>query len=137
MYQDDARSEEIKQATAGDSRVYPFGDFLRRTSLDEIPQFINVLQGDMSVVGPRPHLDKHDELFAKIVQFYKTRNYIKPGITGLAQTKGYRGEITNPKQIEERVRYDFEYITHWSLWVDLWLILKTALQIFRPPDSAR
>lgn len=137
MYFDDKRTEEAKQATAGDCRVYPFGEFLRRTSLDEIPQFINVLQGDMSVVGPRPHLDKHDELFAEIVKFYKTRNYIKPGITGLAQTKGYRGEITNPKQIEERVRYDFEYITHWSLWVDLWLILKTTIQVFRPPASAR
>ncbi len=137
MHVDEARIHEARQAEKEDPRIYPFAHFMRRTSIDEIPQFINVLQGDMSVVGPRPHLDKHDEQFARIVQFYKTRNYIKPGITGLAQTRGYRGEIENPEQIRERVRLDVEYISTWSLWLDFWLVLKTTAQVFSPPEAAR
>lgn len=133
----DDGSQEAKQATRHDDRIYPFGRFMRRTSLDEIPQFLNVLRSEMSVVGPRPHLDKHDEAFAQIIEFYKTRNYIKPGITGLAQTNGYRGEITDQEHLRQRIRHDIEYINSWSLWLDTWLVIKTALQVVRPPDSAR
>lgn len=133
----DHGGDESRQATRDDDRIYPFARFLRRTSLDEIPQFINVLRSEMSVVGPRPHLDKHDEAFAQIIEFYKTRNYIKPGITGLAQTQGYRGEITDPEQLRQRIRFDVEYINTWSLWLDTWLVIKTAKQVLRPPESAR
>ena len=124
------------QATRGDSRIFPFGRFLRRTSLDELPQFLNVFSGEMSVSGPRPHLMEHDELFAQRIRTYRKRHLVKPGITGLAQMKGYRGEITQPSDILRRVRYDMHYVARWSLWLDVRIIVGTIRQIFFPPQSA-
>lgn len=124
------------QASKGDARVYPFGRFLRRTSLDELPQFLNVLRGDMSVIGPRPHLLQHDEQFARIVSVYYTRHFVKPGITGLAQCNGYRGEISSPTLLEKRIRCDMRYIREWSLSLDLRILLRTFWQVFFPPATA-
>ena len=129
-------SREGEQATEGDARVFKFGQFIRRTSIDEFPQFINVLRGQMSVVGPRPHLIQHDSEFSEQVNIYRTRHFVKPGITGLAQCKGFRGEVTELALIEERVRYDLEYIRGWSFWLDIWILLKTAVQVIFPPKSA-
>jgi undecaprenyl-phosphate glucose phosphotransferase len=124
------------QAKNGDPRVYRFGRFLRRTSLDEIPQFINVLLGDMSVAGPRPHMIEHDEEFAKLLRNYYSRHYVKPGITGLAQSKGYRGEISEVSLLEKRVGYDLMYINSWSLLLDIKILFATAWQVLFPPKSA-
>ncbi|MEZ0218600.1 MAG: exopolysaccharide biosynthesis polyprenyl glycosylphosphotransferase, partial [Rariglobus sp.] len=125
-----------KQATAGDARVFPFGRFLRMSSLDEFPQFINVLLGDMSVVGPRPHLPKHDEEFSMISKTYRVRSLVKPGITGLAQVSGYRGEITDPEKLHRRVYWDLYYVSNWSLGMDIQIVLRTAWQVVFPPQSA-
>ena len=130
------REDEAHQATPGDPRVFPFGQFLRKSSLDEIPQFLNVLRGSMSVVGPRPHLLAHDETFAEQVERYRTRHHVKPGITGMAQHLGYRGEIVKQEDIAGRVRLDLEYIQTWSIWLDLGIIIKTAWQILFPPKTA-
>jgi exopolysaccharide biosynthesis polyprenyl glycosylphosphotransferase len=127
---------ESQQARRQDSRIYPFGAFLRRTSLDEIPQFLNVLLGDMSVSGPRPHLIEHDEQFAKIVNSYYTRHFVKPGITGLAQSKGFRGEISEVSLLHKRIGYDMLYIRRWSLLLDLRILVETVRQVFNPPRSA-
>lgn len=133
----ESQGDAARQVTRGDGRVYPFGRFLRRTSLDEFPQFWNVLRGQMSVVGPRPHLIQHDEHFARQIELYRSRHFAKPGITGLAQQRGYRGEITKPEDIEARIRLDLEYIYHWSIWLDLGIIFKTFAQILVPPKSAQ
>lgn len=125
-----------KQATAGDSRIYPFGRFLRKTSLDEFPQFVNVLRGEMSVVGPRPHLPQHDEEFSQINKTYRVRSLVKPGITGLAQVNGYRGEITDPEKLHRRVYWDLYYVSNWALWLDFQIILRTAWQVIFPPKTA-
>lgn len=125
-----------KQATAGDSRIFPFGKLMRKTSIDEFPQFFNVLRGDMSVVGPRPHLPQHDMEFSKITRTYHGRAFVKPGITGLAQVRGYRGEITEPHKLHRRVYWDLYYVSRWSLWLDLRIILTTAWHVVRPPDTA-
>lgn len=125
-----------KQASIGDTRIFPFGKFLRKSSLDEFPQFFNVLRGDMSIVGPRPHLPKHDEEFSRITRTYNGRAFVKPGITGLAQVRGYRGEITEPHKLHRRVYWDLYYVSRWSLWLDLRIILTTAWHVIRPPDSA-
>ncbi|MGF1484565.1 MAG: exopolysaccharide biosynthesis polyprenyl glycosylphosphotransferase [Opitutales bacterium] len=125
-----------RQATKDDPRVYPFGAFLRKSSLDELPQFINVLLGDMSVAGPRPHLLKHDEEFSRKLRNYYTRHFVKPGITGLAQSKGFRGEISELGLLEKRIRYDIEYINEWSIFLDLKIVLDTVRQIVFPPKSA-
>ncbi|MBI5422636.1 MAG: exopolysaccharide biosynthesis polyprenyl glycosylphosphotransferase [Opitutae bacterium] len=131
----DARSEAL-QASRDDARVYPFGRFLRRHSLDEFPQFWNVLIGEMSVVGPRPVMPLLDEEFERRAKAYRTRHYVKPGITGLAQSEGLRGEITSPELLEERVRRDLRYIAEWSIWLDVQITLATLRQVFRPPGSA-
>jgi len=128
--------DTARQATRGDARIYPFGRFLRRTSLDELPQFLNVFLGDMSVSGPRPHLLEHDELFARRIRAYRKRHLVKPGITGLAQMKGYRGEIAQPSDIFQRLRYDMHYVAKWSLWLDIRIIVGTIRQIIFPPSSA-
>jgi exopolysaccharide biosynthesis polyprenyl glycosylphosphotransferase len=130
-------SREAEQARSGDSRIYPFGFFLRKTSLDEFPQFWNVLIGDMSIVGPRPHLPRHDEEFSRVAKTYRTRHLVKPGITGLAQVNGFRGEITDPSLLESRVQKDIEYITTWSMWLDIQIVIRTVWQVVRPPKSAR
>jgi len=134
---DKATANYAVQARKNDSRIYPFGAILRSTSLDEFPQFWNVLMGDMSIVGPRPHLPEHDEVFAGMTKNYRSRFSVKPGLTGLAQCRGFRGEITHPELIEQRLRHDLRYISHWSIWLDLQITLMTAVQMLFPPKSAR
>lgn len=116
----------IVQARAGDRRITRIGHFLRRTSLDELPQFINALQGRMSVVGPRPHAVAHNEEYRKLIKGYMLRHKVKPGITGWAQVNGLRGETATLDKMEARIRYDLDYLRNWSLWLDLWIILKTV-----------
>ncbi len=127
--------EEI-QATSDDARIFPLGSLLRKTSIDEVPQFINVLKGEMSVVGPRPHLKAHNEIWEKEVETFHIRSLVKPGITGLAQTRGYRGEATTIEDIRKRVECDIEYIEKWSIFYDVGIVIKTALQIILLPKSA-
>ena len=113
------------QATKDDPRKTWWGNVLRRTNIDEIPQFINVLKGDMSVVGPRPHMLKHTEEYSKIIDHYMIRHYIKPGITGWSQVTGFRGETKEIGQMEGRVKGDIWYMEHWSFWLDLYIIFRT------------
>lgn len=117
----------VVQARQDDPRITPLGAFLRRTSLDELPQFVNVLLGDMSVVGPRPHAVAHNELYRSQIPGYMLRHKVKPGITGLAQVNGYRGETDTLDKMAGRIEHDLEYIRNWSIWLDIRLILKTAL----------
>ncbi|MGK2913052.1 MAG: undecaprenyl-phosphate glucose phosphotransferase [Porticoccaceae bacterium] len=123
--------ETIVQATQNDPRITRLGAFLRRTSLDELPQFVNVLQGRMSVVGPRPHAVAHNELYRKLIKGYMIRHKVKPGITGLAQVNGYRGETDSLEKMQRRIDYDLDYLRHWSLSNDLYIIAKTVLVIFK------
>lgn len=127
---------ESRQAKAEDERIYPFGRFLRRRSLDEFPQFWNVLCGHMSIVGPRPYMPLLDEEFRRQTRGYRTRDLVKPGITGLAQSLGYRGEILEREMLNRRVYWDVFYITHWSLGLDLQIALRTLWQVLRPPATA-
>lgn len=120
----------VTQATRNDARITPLGAFLRRTSLDELPQFFNVLRGDMSIVGPRPHAVAHNEQYRKQVSGYMLRHKVKPGITGWAQINGWRGETDTLDKMQKRVEYDLEYIEHWSLWLDLKIILLTLFKGF-------
>ena len=122
---------EVKQALKNDPRVTRFGAFLRRSSLDELPQFINVLQGGMSIVGPRPHAVVHNEQYRKRIQGYMLRHKVKPGITGLAQIEGWRGETDTIEKMEKRVEYDLEYINNWSVGFDLKIIFLTIFKGFR------
>jgi lipopolysaccharide/colanic/teichoic acid biosynthesis glycosyltransferase len=130
------RSGQGQQATQGDARVFAFGRFLRRTSLDEIPQFINVLRGEMSVVGPRPHMILHNRRFCRVFEAYQVRAFVKPGITGMAQVRGCRGEAKTDEDIRTRVQSDIEYVENWSIWRDIAIILETVRQIVFPPDTA-
>ncbi|CAN5575763.1 undecaprenyl-phosphate glucose phosphotransferase [soil metagenome] len=116
----------VKQATRGDARITRFGAFIRRTSLDELPQFINVLQGRMSIVGPRPHAVAHNEQYRTMVRAYMVRHKVKPGITGWAQVNGLRGETDTIEKMEARVQYDLEYLRNWSLGLDLLIIARTV-----------
>lgn len=116
---------DIVQATRHDARVTPFGNFLRKKSLDELPQFINVLQGRMSIVGPRPHAVAHNELYRKQIKSYMIRHKVKPGITGWAQVNGSRGETDTVDKMEKRIEYDLDYLRNWSLALDLLIIIKT------------
>lgn len=116
----------VKQATKGDARITPFGAFIRKTSLDELPQFINVLQGRMSIVGPRPHAVAHNELYRQLIKAYMVRHKVKPGITGWAQVNGHRGETDTIEKMQARVEYDLEYLRNWSLGLDLVIILRTV-----------
>ena len=122
--------EVVKQATKGDPRITPFGAFLRRTSLDELPQFFNVLQGTMSVVGPRPHAVSHNEEYRKKVAYYMLRHKMKPGITGWAQVNGWRGETDTVEKMEMRIKYDLEYIRNWSIWMDFKIVIFTLFKGF-------
>jgi putative colanic acid biosynthesis UDP-glucose lipid carrier transferase len=118
----------VTQATQDDPRVTPVGRFLRRTSLDELPQFINVLMGEMSVVGPRPHALQHNEMFKDRLEMYMLRHRVKPGITGWAQIHGYRGETDTDDKMAKRVQFDLHYIQNWSFWMDLKIIAWTAFK---------
>ena len=118
--------ERVVQATKADARVTRFGAFLRRTSLDELPQFINVLQGRMSIVGPRPHAVAHNETYRQLIKGYMVRHKVKPGITGWAQVNGYRGETETVDKMARRIEYDLDYLRHWSLSLDLKIILMTV-----------
>ena len=111
-------------------RITPLGGFLRRTSLDELPQFINVLQGQMSIVGPRPHAVAHNELYREKIKGYMRRHKIKPGITGWAQINGWRGETDTLDKMVKRVEFDLHYIHHWSLWLDIKIIFLTVFKGF-------
>jgi putative colanic acid biosynthesis UDP-glucose lipid carrier transferase len=123
-------------ATKNDNRVTKMGAFLRKTSMDELPQFINVLFGDMSVVGPRPHLESLSLEYQKDVKDYLKRHIVKPGITGLAQVSGCRGEIKNKIDIKNRVRFDIFYIENWSFFFDIKIILQTILNVFKGEEKA-
>lgn len=120
----------VKQATRNDARITPFGAFIRRTSLDELPQFINVLQGRMSIVGPRPHAVAHNELYNQTIKAYMVRHKVRPGITGWAQVNGLRGETDTVEKMRARVEYDIEYLRTWSLLLDLKIILRTVRVAF-------
>ena len=122
--------DEIQQATKGDTRITPLGGFLRRTSLDELPQFINVLMGDMSIVGPRPHAAAHNELYRKKIRGYMLRHAVKPGITGWAQINGWRGETDTLDKMEGRIEHDHWYISNWSIWLDIKIIFMTVFKGF-------
>jgi putative colanic acid biosynthesis UDP-glucose lipid carrier transferase len=122
---------EVVQATRGDLRVTPLGRLLRSTSLDELPQLYNVLRGDMSLVGPRPHAVTHNEFYRKAVPGYMLRHKVKPGLTGLAQVNGCRGETAQLGLMAERVRWDMEYIRKWSPWLDLKIMLKTVALVLK------
>lgn len=125
------KTADLVQATKDDPRITSIGRFLRKTSLDELPQFINVLRGEMSVVGPRPHMLKHTEEYAQRVGNFMQRHAIRPGVTGLAQVKGYRGEISHFEHLANRVKYDRFYVENWSLALDLKIILLTVLTVIR------
>lgn len=131
-----ANDNQVRQAAKNDSRIYPGGQWLRKLSIDELPQFINVLLGEMSVVGPRPHLPAHDEMFSKVMRNYMVRRFIHPGITGWAQVSGYRGEIHNERDIQNRVQADIYYLENWSFSLDCIIILKTIKQCIVPPETA-
>ena len=124
------------QATKDDPRKTKWGDIMRRTNIDELPQFINVLIGDMSVVGPRPHMLKHTEEYAHLIDTYMVRHLVKPGITGWSQVTGFRGETRELSQMEGRIRGDIWYIEHWSFWLDLYIIYKTVANIFHGEENA-
>jgi putative colanic acid biosysnthesis UDP-glucose lipid carrier transferase len=127
--------EVVTQATRNDRRVTRFGAFLRRTSLDELPQFINVLQGRMSVVGPRPHAVAHNELYRKLIRGYMVRHKVKPGITGLAQVNGFRGETDTVEKMKARIDFDLAYLRSWSLFLDLQIILKTVVVVLQRDNA--
>jgi putative colanic acid biosynthesis UDP-glucose lipid carrier transferase len=116
----------VAQATRGDPRVTPFGAFLRATSLDELPQLFNVLAGDMSLVGPRPHAIAHNEAYRGLIRGYMLRHKVKPGITGWAQVNGWRGETDTLDKMRHRVEHDLEYVRNWSLWLDLRILVSTV-----------
>jgi putative colanic acid biosynthesis UDP-glucose lipid carrier transferase len=123
-------------AIKDDHRITKVGAFLRKTSLDELPQFFNVLKGDMSVVGPRPHMNIQTEKYLKEIDNYIIRNSVKPGITGLAQVSGYRGEIQKKSDIDNRVRFDIFYIENWSFFLDIKIIFQTLMSVFKGAEKA-
>lgn len=126
---------EVTQAHRDDGRVTAFGAFLRRTSLDELPQFINVLQGRMSIVGPRPHAIAHNEMYRKLIKSYMVRHKVKPGITGWAQINGFRGETESLEKMAKRIEYDLDYLRNWSPWLDLWIVLRTIVLVLKDPNA--
>ena len=123
------------QATENDPRKFRFGDIMRRTNIDELPQFINVLLGDMSIVGPRPHMVMHTEEYSHLINKYMVRHWVKPGITGWAQVQGFRGETKELKQMEDRVAADIWYVENWTLWLDLRIIWKTVWNTIARKDK--
>ena len=127
---------DSRQATVDDPRKTRFGDFLRRSNIDELPQFINVFKGEMSIVGPRPHMLAHTETYARLIDKYMVRHFIKPGVTGWAQTHGFRGETKDLSQMEGRVKADIWYMEHWTIFLDLYIIYKTIANVFRGEEKA-
>ena len=125
-----------QEATRNDPRVTKIGKFIRKTSIDELPQFFNVLLGDMSVVGPRPHLWSQNKNYGNRIKKYMVRHYVKPGITGLAQVKGCRGEIETDNDMINRIKYDVYYIENWSLLMDIKIIIQTVVNIFKGEEKA-
>jgi putative colanic acid biosysnthesis UDP-glucose lipid carrier transferase len=125
----------VKQAQRGDSRITTVGAFLRKTSLDELPQFINVLQGRMSIVGPRPHAVAHNEMYRKLIDGYMLRHKVKPGITGWAQVNGCRGETETLEKMQKRIDYDLDYLKNWSLRLDFQIILQTCFVFLRDQNA--
>lgn len=125
----------VQQATKNDSRITPLGAFLRKTSLDELPQFINVLQGRMSIVGPRPHAVAHNEMYRKLIKGYMVRHKVKPGITGWAQVNGYRGETDTLEKMQGRIDFDLDYLRNWSLRLDLYIILRTIRLVVKDNNA--
>lgn len=127
--------DHIQQARQGDSRITPFGQFLRKNSLDELPQFFNTLMGSMSIVGPRPHAVMHNEYYREQIKGYMLRHNVKPGITGLAQIKGFRGETATLDKMESRIHADLEYIQNWSIWLDLEILCLTCFLGFKNQNA--
>ncbi|MEH6307430.1 undecaprenyl-phosphate glucose phosphotransferase [Olivibacter sp. CPCC 100613] len=127
---------DTKQATKGDDRITPIGRFIRRTSLDELPQFFNVLLGDMSVVGPRPHILSMTEQYRQIIDQYMVRHFLKSGITGWAQVNGFRGETREPDLMRKRVEYDVWYLENWSIWLDVRIVIQTAINMVKGEENA-
>ncbi|MBB5202013.1 lipopolysaccharide/colanic/teichoic acid biosynthesis glycosyltransferase [Glaciimonas immobilis] len=125
----------VDQARKNDVRVTRFGGFLRRTSLDELPQFINVLQGRMSIVGPRPHAVAHNEMYRKLIKGYMLRHKVKPGITGWAQINGFRGETDTLDKMQSRIEFDLEYLRNWSLGLDLLIIARTVKEVLKKDNA--
>ena len=124
------------QATENDPRKYPFGNFMRKANIDEFPQFWNVLKGDMSIVGPRPHMLAHTEQYSALIDKYMVRHFVKPGVTGWAQVTGFRGETKELWQMEGRVKRDIWYMEHWSIWLDIRIIWLTVKTIFVHDEHA-
>lgn len=127
---------DIQQAKKDDGRITSIGRFLRRTSLDELPQFFNVLMGNMSVIGPRPHMLKHTSQYKEVISQFMVRHFLKPGITGWAQVNGYRGETREQKDMENRVRYDIYYLENWTVIMDIKIVFKTITNVWRGEDNA-
>jgi putative colanic acid biosynthesis UDP-glucose lipid carrier transferase len=127
---------EAKQASQDDPRIFPAGRWMRKISLDELPQFLNVVLGDMSVVGPRPYLPKHEEMFIRVMRKYLIRKFIRPGVSGWAQANGFRGEIHTEADIQKRVEADIFYLENWSFSLDCLVILKTIKHCIFPPPGA-
>ena len=127
---------DLEQVSKNDPRITKIGKFMRKTSIDELPQFFNVLLGEMSVVGPRPHMVSHTEMYAKSVDKFMVRHFIKPGITGLAQTNGFRGEVENERDIINRVKYDIFYLENWSLLLDTKIIFLTIYNAISGEEKA-
>jgi putative colanic acid biosynthesis UDP-glucose lipid carrier transferase len=125
----------VKQATRNDQRVTRLGAFLRQFSLDELPQFINVLQGRMSVVGPRPHAVAHNEMYRRLIKGYMIRHKVKPGITGLAQVNGLRGETDTLDKMQLRIEHDLDYLRNWSLQLDLQIVVKTIFVLLKNQNA--
>ena len=130
------KDSDSKQVTRDDNRITMLGKFLRKTSLDELPQFVNVLLGDMSVVGPRPHMLKHTEDYSRLLNEYMIRHYVKPGVTGWALVHGFRGEIKEPEQLRKRIEHDIWYLENWSLWLDMQIIYLTIYVTVRGDKNA-
>lgn len=130
------KDADLVQATKDDPRKFPFGNFMRKANIDELPQFWNVLKGEMSVVGPRPHMLAHTEQYSKLIDKYMVRHFVKPGVTGWAQVTGFRGETKELWQMEGRVKRDIWYMEHWSFWLDLRIIWMTARSIFIHDENA-
>lgn len=131
-----SNGEVSRQASMEDDRIYPLGKWFRKLSIDEVPQFLNVLRGDMSIVGPRPHLIEHNQQFSKYMANYHVRTFVKPGITGLAQVRGFRGEARNGTDIANRVACDIEYLENWNLSLELAIIMRTFWHLVKPPQTA-